>query len=1087
MKIAAKPTIFVGIGGTGFNVLTNVRRRLMQRCGTADLPFYRWIYLDTQPDNLEAATAGLTGKKAGWTHTCQMLPSQETVSRLRNPSLDGGNTRRRLEADAWFDADALARLSSVTWELGVGGRRMYGRLGFLAGQNLAPLADTISQYIDQLYMWRSDELVGKPLEDVDPPYMRLVPELVLPSIDVVVVASGGGGTGSGCFIDIGYLMRHMRRQAGWQDVNQFGYAMIARPGMGTANHARNSAGLMVELNHYRPESGNTYETGYLNLPQRTTSDDPPYDMTFVTQPCRQAAPLQPEARGAFGELEWLVAEDVVNHAISMWPSDTPDTDVDLPLAADRIAFAGDMGLNPFGLESFGIEVQEFPAGLVHRHLYGARIRDIASAWTEVSDEKCGSAVEELRVALGLADSSTAMNVGVRNPEADRLKDALIADCQGIQVLAQLEQAKAKARTHDDKGRPRRPSPEELLDVVEQTKRVFQQKLGAPVPGEAGTVYATVTTNAEQLASLDHERSVKAATATMLLDVAVAQPGGPATARAAAETLAEMVGVEVGFIGGCLDGLDTAPPTKPDSLHRCWQYANDALLHLVLTHKRAILEEIQGWLGEIATRTEHLASYLTEWASAAPQPDALNSVADCPAMVLPMSVVHELENTANQLTSGSDLALMDADAAGAGTQPGLIRQLRDLAKAGFPRTDRTGNHPTLFAVGPPRQHDQTDFAPMVGFEEAVFGSIESGPASPYEVAVLDLLQREAAGGDPPNLAQRAEILLGYDRQHQDYVALHFNGSPTYALEQVQPSQPGYAWYAPAQQARWVGGWPGANRPLQVHVQHPGINSQTVLHQSVRCSIVWEHILGYDRENARILKQSGDHPMFSDQRIQLPPDPQQMRRAQMLLFGSVVLGLWTYLGGNQPYHSIQYNWVDDQNTQRQGAFHAHERFHIGTGELAVNPDIMDAVELKVHQYVRDNAGPAADGVQRAADLLDQIIQEAGAPGSSQGTDADLLQYNVRDVNCGLAMSALNWFAGRFQIKRPKVQHPYAVYAGRGERIAGNRDAAQDGYFCDQCGYNFGLNMPPYAGRCPVDECGHPFGPHVQDAPPASMTDA
>jgi hypothetical protein len=87
----------------------------------------------------------------------------------------------------------------------------------------------------------------------------------------------------------------------------------------------------------------------------------------------------------------------------------------------------------------------------------------------------------------------------------------------------------------------------------------------------------------------------------------------------------------------------------------------------------------------------------------------------------------------------------------------------------------------------------------------------------------------------------------------------------------------------------------------------------------------------------------------------------------------------------------------------------------------------------------------------------------------------------------MSALNWFAGRFGIRRPKVAHPYANYVEQGQQVIGEQKATQDGYYCTACGYNFGLNMPPYRGQCPEPTCGNPHGTVAQDESSAEDEEA
>lgn len=132
MKIAVAPTVFVALGGTGQIILQRLRECLVQRVGTADLPFFRYLYVDTHAEALHAAVAGLWGKAAAWSRTNQIAPSDDTIRKVQNENLDNGAVARKLRINDWFDQKARQSLGTVAFNQGVGGRRMYSRLGFLA-------------------------------------------------------------------------------------------------------------------------------------------------------------------------------------------------------------------------------------------------------------------------------------------------------------------------------------------------------------------------------------------------------------------------------------------------------------------------------------------------------------------------------------------------------------------------------------------------------------------------------------------------------------------------------------------------------------------------------------------------------------------------------------------------------------------------------------------------------------------------------------------------------------------------------------------------------------------------------------------
>lgn len=1070
MQIAVVPTVFIAIGGTGHLIVKRLRQRLAQRIGTADIPFFRYVYVDSQQDAVLEATQGLTGAAAGWSAGNVVSPSENTLRNVQNPNLDNGRVARALDIDSWFDQHARNQLGTVHFAQGVGGRRMFSRLGFLASQNLGSFEQILIQYYNELIT--CSHLSGQQLTGIDPPYLNVTPYPVRDEVRFIVVTSAGGGTGSGCFIDLGFFLRKLRREHKWNHVHQYGIAALARPGVETPQQQRNSAALLTEMDHY--DGTATYNAHYLTLANSPTFSDrnPPYDATYLVSATQRHRPLKGERAAAFDDLLWRVAEYLLNDTVGTFADadqGVPPDQVKLPRSGPvgSVAFQGDFRLNPPGLQTLGVSCREWPAAFVHKHLYSQAMVQVARGWVSPQPARCEAVLQSLRDRLGLPEPSVQQNNDPRSPD-DPLKQALLRPCNEIDPLRQLQRMKGMAC--DDKGRL---DPAQFVKLQGALKQQFVQRAGLPTNADApGVVWSILQANLNELNQLGGPASLPRAVVDELLALCLDVHGGPASAAQVASDLRGVVNRELKFIQVCLDEVSPQAPDRPQRIEQCWQYANDMLLQHILQAKKTVYLTIEPWLEKLATRFTHFVTYLQSWAeqlsvSVEPLPT------EVPSLVLPLHVVQQLERS---LSTGIKVELKSLqsdriDAVGM-RRPGLLTELHDLIARGLPARDEAGR-PTLFAEGVPTERGAPDYSYLRSLERAVFDAIGRSPASPYTQSVLDLLAQEANRTSKPfpNLLEEAELLINFESGDPDYSRQSFGGHPTHLAEIVQPHQPGFPIFEPAQIPGkvWLVPWSSVGRIKEVSVhQHvsPALSPFTVCYVSERCSIQTQHIAGYDLSQRRVLFGLDVFPAMSDRRIRLAPDAAALRRALVLFLGSVMIRQWTYLGGNQPYHQFVYT-VQDAATgfARERTYFASHELNAATRNLADSPEVMSAIETKVQSYLTTSMGAAASDLLAAYQAVNALTQ-----GKSPALVGDLHRWNLFGVHYEGALGAFLEFARTFGIPLPAPDHPYAEWADAGSPVPGNpaTPAPQSGWYCRRCGHGFGANMPVRSGdnaQCPV----------------------
>lgn len=225
--------LVIGIGGCGAEVLSANRRRIIEKYGSLEnVPMIRYLYVDTDPKWWK-------GQQSRVEKNVQLAEQEFVDIQLAGTNeLYQGIKQGNYPHYGWFDVQKLENIKSVTD--GAGTVRQMARLAFWQHYNM--IREAIEQQLNDL---RNDSVAT---------FMRTRHGIQLDDgINVYIVAGLGGGTGSGLWLDMAYLVRKVLEDMGITGANQIvGYGILPQafkdlPG---ANSQANGYAVLKELNYF---------------------------------------------------------------------------------------------------------------------------------------------------------------------------------------------------------------------------------------------------------------------------------------------------------------------------------------------------------------------------------------------------------------------------------------------------------------------------------------------------------------------------------------------------------------------------------------------------------------------------------------------------------------------------------------------------------------------------------------------------------------------------------------------------------------------------------------------------------------------
>ena len=234
------PTLFVGLGGTGLQVLERFRRRLRDRFGDADYwSHFAFMAIDSDSNAWRAALSDVKRFPLLDRDLIDISMKSREVGQVFN-NLSGPYRH----FGEWLSPDA-ARWYSFDFQYGAAAIRPAGRLQFAS--HVAELRDLLARRFDEVTSVQALSRSAAQGAHFD----TAGGGLAGPPADVVIVAGLGGGTGSGSFLDCACLVRSLQA------------TRVARVGQ-----VRAMLVLPDVLNHVvgpRPQLQRTYANAYAAL------------------------------------------------------------------------------------------------------------------------------------------------------------------------------------------------------------------------------------------------------------------------------------------------------------------------------------------------------------------------------------------------------------------------------------------------------------------------------------------------------------------------------------------------------------------------------------------------------------------------------------------------------------------------------------------------------------------------------------------------------------------------------------------------------------------------------------------------------
>ena len=278
------PALVVGVGATGLSVLRALRRAIREQFGRADaVPTLRFLYLDTDPEAAALATAGPDA----------LSPREVVLTRLNRPTHYLRHPTMPT-TEQWMPPGMLYQLPKNAGP--AGGVRGFGRLAFC--DHYRTLGQRVRQEVETFL---ADDALDK---------AGAATGLGVRSNRgrVYVVAGTSGGTGSGMFLDLAYLIKTQLRGIGYRKPETVGVLLVPPADATSAKNQGlvNTYAALAELYHF--STGAEYQP-VLDAAVPTPPDaGGPFSRVAVLQlpvlpkPRPQAEVFGLAARGLYAEL-----------------------------------------------------------------------------------------------------------------------------------------------------------------------------------------------------------------------------------------------------------------------------------------------------------------------------------------------------------------------------------------------------------------------------------------------------------------------------------------------------------------------------------------------------------------------------------------------------------------------------------------------------------------------------------------------------------------------------------------------------------------------------------------------------------------
>lgn len=246
LKVDLRPTLFIGAGGTGMEVMLRIRRRILSEVwnrnnptrveAIGQFPVARFLHFDL--DNNAIIDEGKSQRTDPWYELVKLSDEERLVEPIDLPQYH--------ESD-----DSLSRFPLIeSWmplrpkklrSLGIDPSKGAGQIRAVARLYLFDKYPKLRGRIKGALNFLSSN-AGNERKEI---YQRLGLQVDTSKFRIVVIASCAGGTGAGTAIDLGWISKAIARQE--VSDNQVDLVMFMPSGYGKANKERTEANAYATL------------------------------------------------------------------------------------------------------------------------------------------------------------------------------------------------------------------------------------------------------------------------------------------------------------------------------------------------------------------------------------------------------------------------------------------------------------------------------------------------------------------------------------------------------------------------------------------------------------------------------------------------------------------------------------------------------------------------------------------------------------------------------------------------------------------------------------------------------------------------
>lgn len=251
-----KPTLIIGVGGSGGDILLRIRKRFFEKYGPlSQFPIVSYLWLDTDATEKNIG-AGI------FTENISFAPSEKLMTTIADTTIYTNDLNQHPHIKSWF-YPGLTKLKTMTE--GAGQIRAYSRLGFFAHytqiRNAIVNAGSVVRNIENIKMVKEKHSIDTNIAD----------------LQVFVVFSLAGGTGSGMFLDLSFLIKEIFRGHALTTVG-----CILMPGLFNPNEDRifaNGYAALKELEYYSYE--HDFDVEWQSGVTKPPIPGPPFNYTYL--------------------------------------------------------------------------------------------------------------------------------------------------------------------------------------------------------------------------------------------------------------------------------------------------------------------------------------------------------------------------------------------------------------------------------------------------------------------------------------------------------------------------------------------------------------------------------------------------------------------------------------------------------------------------------------------------------------------------------------------------------------------------------------------------------------------------------------